>query len=73
MKAVLAKRGGTGVGSTRTTLPEKPRATTNGGRGSFRGFDGVTVDQVMAEERAGAFAKRSIKTSAKLAGLKIVT
>ena len=42
MKAVLAKRGGTGVGSTRTTLPEKPRATTNGGRGSFRGFDGVT-------------------------------
>src|SRR6476659_597495 len=32
-----------------------------------------TVDQVMAEERAAAFAKRSIKTSAKLAGLKIVT
>ena len=30
-----------------------------------------TVDQVMAEERAGAFAKRSIKTSAKLAGLKL--
>jgi deoxyribose-phosphate aldolase len=32
-----------------------------------------TVDQVMAEERATAFAKRSIKTSAKLAGLKMVT
>src|SRR2546422_9220004 len=32
-----------------------------------------TVDQIMAEERAAAFAKRSIKTSAKLAGLKIVT
>src|SRR5438445_7753770 len=32
-----------------------------------------SVDQVMAEERAAAFAKRSIKTSAKLAGLKIVT
>lgn len=31
-----------------------------------------TVDQVMAEERAAAFAKRSIKTSAKLAGLKMV-
>jgi len=31
-----------------------------------------TVDQVMAEERAAAFTKRSIKTSAKLAGLKIV-
>src|SRR3984893_9256351 len=30
-----------------------------------------TVDQVMVEERAGAFAKRSIKTSAKLAGLKL--
>ena len=31
-------------------------------------FDVSTVDQVMAEERAAAFAKRSIKTSAKLAG-----
>ena len=30
-----------------------------------------TIDQVMVEERAGAFAKRSIKTSAKLAGLKL--
>src|SRR5438552_7317169 len=30
-----------------------------------------TVDQVMVEERAGAFAKRSIKTSAKLQGLKL--
>src|ERR1700675_2400704 len=29
------------------------------------------IDQVMAEERAAAFAKRSIKTSAKLAGLKL--
>jgi len=33
----------------------------------------LSVDQVMAEERAAAFAKRSIKTSAKLAGLKVVT
>src|SRR5580692_3782407 len=31
-----------------------------------------TVDQVTVEERAAAFTKRSIKTSAKLAGLKIV-
>jgi deoxyribose-phosphate aldolase len=31
-----------------------------------------TVDQVMAEERAGAFTRRSIKTSAKLEGLKLV-
>ncbi len=30
-----------------------------------------TVDQVMVEERAAAFTKRSIKTSAKLAGLKM--
>jgi deoxyribose-phosphate aldolase len=30
-----------------------------------------TVDQIMVEERAAAFAKRSIKTSAKLAGLKL--
>src|SRR3977135_4648697 len=30
-----------------------------------------TVDQIMVEERAGAFAKRSIKTAAKLAGLKL--
>ncbi len=30
-----------------------------------------TIDQVMIEERAGAFAKRSIKTSSKLAGLKL--
>src|SRR3954467_5206826 len=30
-----------------------------------------TVDQIMVEERAAAFAKRSIKTSAKLSGLKL--
>src|SRR5450432_3406278 len=30
-----------------------------------------TVDQVMVEERAASFGKRSIKTSAKLAGLKL--
>ncbi len=31
------------------------------------------IDQVMTEERAAGFTKRSIKTSAKLAGLKMVT
>ena len=36
-----------------------------------RGVRTTVVDQVMAEERATAFAKRSIKTSAKLAGLKL--
>jgi deoxyribose-phosphate aldolase len=30
-----------------------------------------TVDQIMAEERAASFGKRSIKTTAKLAGLKL--
>ena len=32
-----------------------------------------TVDQVMTEERAAAFTKRSIKTKTKLSGLKMVT
>src|ERR1700750_2347275 len=32
----------------------------------------TTIDQIMVEERAAAFAKRSIKTSAKLSGLKLV-
>lgn len=32
-----------------------------------------SVDQIMVEERAAAFGKRSIKTSAKLAGLKLAT
>jgi len=32
----------------------------------------TSIDQVMVEERAGSFTKRSIKTSAKLAGLKMV-
>src|SRR6516164_9485877 len=31
-----------------------------------------TVDAVMVEERAASFTKRSIKTSAKLSGLKII-
>jgi deoxyribose-phosphate aldolase len=35
------------------------------------GYTASTIDQVMVEERAAAFAKRSIKTSAKLAGLKV--
>ena len=35
------------------------------------GFSIPTVDQIMVEERAAAFTKRSIKTSAKLAGLKM--
>src|ERR1044072_210637 len=34
-------------------------------------WDIPSVDQIMVEERAAAFTKRSIKTSAKLAGLKL--
>jgi deoxyribose-phosphate aldolase len=34
-------------------------------------FIAPTVDQIMVEERAAAFGKRSIKASAKLAGLKL--
>jgi deoxyribose-phosphate aldolase len=44
--------------------PERPVA-------SIRHFSAPTVDAVMAEERAASFTKRSIKTSAKLAGLKM--
>ena len=36
------------------------------------GFPAVTIDQIMVEERAAAFTRRSIKTGAKLAGLKMV-
>jgi deoxyribose-phosphate aldolase len=36
-----------------------------------RSFAVPTVDAVMLEERATAFTKRSIKTAAKLAGLKM--
>jgi len=34
-------------------------------------WSAASIDQVMVEERAAAFTKRSIKTSAKLAGLKL--
>src|SRR5438093_11714067 len=50
--------------------PVKSFAGTN--RGNFGATDNSTVDAVMVEERAQAFTKRSIKTSAKLAGLKMV-
>ena len=40
-------------------------------RVAFRVHEISTVDQIMAEERAAAFSKRSLKTSAKLAGLKL--
>jgi deoxyribose-phosphate aldolase len=51
------------------TLPRSTAATAFGvSRAAFRV---PAVDQVMAEERAAAFTKRSIKNEAKLAGLKL--
>ena len=50
----------------------KPALTTRHSSLVTRHLPVPTVDQIMAEERAAAFTKRSIKTSAKLAGLKIV-
>src|SRR5256885_17126423 len=49
----------------KTAKPGAFRATGS----SFRIPELPSVDQVMAEERAAAFAKRSIKTSSKLRGL----
>ena len=56
MKAAVTK-------ASTTTLRNSPPLT--------RHSPVPTVDAVMAEERAAAFTKRSIKTSAKLAGLKM--
>lgn len=49
------------------TAVHAPRTTHHASRHSSLS----TVDQVMVEERAAAFTKRSIKTAAKLAGLKM--
>src|SRR3954469_8915162 len=49
-----------------------PTLTANSTRSPARPAAGMhTIDQIMVEERATAFTKRSIKTSAKLAGLKL--
>src|SRR5204863_9140780 len=56
-----------------TRKPPLPLSMPSRSTGTFRFPEVSTVDQVMAEERATAFAKRSIKTTAKLAGLKIIT
>jgi deoxyribose-phosphate aldolase len=56
-----------------STLPAKSRPAISVRHPSFViGHSSVpTVDQVMVEERAAAFTKRSIKAAAKLAGLKM--
>src|ERR1017187_5063733 len=51
---------------------ERPEFSTRHSLLATRHSTVPTVDQIMAEERAAAFTKRSIKTSAKLAGLKMV-
>ncbi len=48
----------------------KTLARNGSGRSSSR-RESSTIDQVMVEERAQAFTKRSIKTAAKLQGLKL--
>jgi deoxyribose-phosphate aldolase len=47
------------------------RTTTSTRRNGEAAWLIPTVDQIMVEERAAAFTKRSIKTSAKLEGLKL--
>jgi deoxyribose-phosphate aldolase len=59
--------------NTAVLLRTAPAAPLRPPRAAFRNSEITTVDQVMAEERAAAFAKRSIKTTAKLSGLKLVT
>jgi deoxyribose-phosphate aldolase len=56
-----------------SALSEKKRsvALIRNSQFATRNSSVPTVDQVMVEERAAAFGKRSIKTSAKLAGLKM--
>ncbi|MEP6822938.1 MAG: deoxyribose-phosphate aldolase, partial [Chthoniobacterales bacterium] len=49
----------------------KAVATLSAAPASRRAEPIPTIDQIMVEERAAAFGKRSIKTSAKLSGLKL--
>ncbi|HEX3228855.1 MAG TPA: hypothetical protein VHQ95_07805, partial [Pyrinomonadaceae bacterium] len=53
-------------------LAKRSRSTPRPGVRDRSRWTVPTVDQVMAEERAAAFTRRSIKTSAKLEGLKLV-
>lgn len=62
------------------TLTSRPRIATPAPPARHQGLApslslpaAPVVDQIMAEERAAAFAKRSLKSGAKLAGLKLVT
>jgi len=57
----------------RSAPAARSRSPVSGLAASPRFAAPATVDQVMVEERATAFAKRSIKSRAKLAGLKLVT
>jgi deoxyribose-phosphate aldolase len=76
---VLLKAGKTAAGPPNAALrPAQPAshhapASIRSFAPGFRTDLVPTVDQVMAEERAASFAKRSVKAGAKLAGLKMVT
>ena len=70
MKVSLSRRGP--VRADMRPESERPAILFRSWPSALRSPAIPTVDQVMAEERAAAFTKRSIKTSAKLAGLKIV-
>src|SRR5271154_2495008 len=56
-----------------SALPEnlRPLASIRISHSTFQNLTIPTIDAVMVEERAASFTKRSIKTSAKLAGLKM--
>jgi deoxyribose-phosphate aldolase len=54
-----------------TAPPRNPQPATPLAPRALRLTPVPTIDQVMAEERAAAFARRSIKSNAKLAGLKM--
>src|SRR5688500_301454 len=57
--------------AVRSQLNASVAANLRGARTGLRDGSIPTVDQVMVEERAASFTKRSIKTGAKLAGLKM--
>src|SRR6266404_5939520 len=61
--------------SMKASILSKPENPATPGRNAglrARSSGLATVDQVMVEERATSFTKRSIKTGTKLAGLKMV-
>ena len=71
MKAVALKKTGERMVPVRTPHSSPSVAELLRRMGPLRAPPVPTVDAVMVEERAASFTKRSIKTTAKLAGLKM--